>query len=770
MTDAPSSRQQQDLPLPSFLRDQPALTHSDDLLQQLPVAHVIHRAIQSTPQEWTNRIGLYGPWGSGKTTVLNFLKELEVAHRSLVVSIPAWGASRGDHLIEKVFDELDKAAGGNPIKAFARNNAIGSVDQVASEISSTVGEKLVKAVASAGFDFAGLGIGKLVTSGAIAGLKAWAKIDEAKLRSLLEKLTAEKFTRVVVFIDDLDRADPRLVPQTLLAVRDLLDIPGFTFVLAFDQEVIAKALGEYSKAFGVNSQQFLEKIVDHPVSIPPLKPSAVANMAKALMEKTCGGFIPGADLAGAADFFPPNPRTMKLVVRKLLLLRDVAKRHDPNELNWYGLILQIIFQVAAPADLVKALEPELGFRVFQPTPLERVFSRRTEREFEAELEGSSLIDQVLDSYVDEESGFHHQRQWLRTLIAELISVRERDDPSKIAYEMGMMLTPPPFTKRELSELWVQTVQPDHDWAGWLAKALDGGGLRSNQSALDVATAFMDNITDGYLDALKTLASADTALSHSALSMETERWISCLHHLWKTTDNPEIGQVRSDSLVSGRLLRVLEQHWAEQPVVDANGMELAKACVQASTNPLALLCKVNPAYPRPESMTEATALLNDAVAKQMLRALGDAGSQFDSILAAADETQRSRALWFLINADSPLYNQPNLEQLIAIFNRAMGETSPSGIEHVARRAGKFLGSLEPSNIPPELRPAFVSKLHELIAIAWKVYTRVRFIGRAEIGVERRWNELVRAGVDESLIPKPEWLPPTACGNDQAPGQD
>jgi KAP family P-loop domain len=48
--------------------------------------------------------------------------------------------------------------------------------------------------------------------------------------------------RVVVFIDDLDRTDPKLLPKLLLALRELLDIEQFAFVLAFDREMVASAI------------------------------------------------------------------------------------------------------------------------------------------------------------------------------------------------------------------------------------------------------------------------------------------------------------------------------------------------------------------------------------------------------------------------------------------------------------------------------------------------------------------------------------------------
>ena len=55
---------------------------------------------------------------------------------------------------------------------------------------------------------------------------------------------------MIAFIDDLDRATPELLPKLLLALREILDLPGFTFVLAFDNEIVADGLVTANKFMG----------------------------------------------------------------------------------------------------------------------------------------------------------------------------------------------------------------------------------------------------------------------------------------------------------------------------------------------------------------------------------------------------------------------------------------------------------------------------------------------------------------------------------------
>jgi predicted KAP-like P-loop ATPase len=89
-------------------------------------------------------------------------------------------------------------------------------------------------------------------------------VDGADFQTLLSELGGR---RVIIFVDDLDRVDPCLVPQLLLALRELLDLPGFVFVLAFDDKIVSKALTAYHKAWDTG-QAFLEKIIDFRFPVP----------------------------------------------------------------------------------------------------------------------------------------------------------------------------------------------------------------------------------------------------------------------------------------------------------------------------------------------------------------------------------------------------------------------------------------------------------------------------------------------------------------------
>jgi predicted KAP-like P-loop ATPase len=114
-----------------------------------------------------------------------------------------------------------------------------------------------------------------------------------------------------VFIDDLDRTDPTVVPKLLLALRELLDVPKFVFVLAFDRGTVSRALAEYNTAWGPWGEAILEKIIDFPFELPTPTPGQVKALAVRQFGELCP-FVPLDRLNEVAALLPDNPRRLKL--------------------------------------------------------------------------------------------------------------------------------------------------------------------------------------------------------------------------------------------------------------------------------------------------------------------------------------------------------------------------------------------------------------------------------------------------------------------------
>jgi len=73
-------------------------------------------------------------------------------------------------------------------------------------------------------------------------------------------------SRVIVFIDDLDRCSSKKAIEVLESVKVFLGIDGFLYIMGISHETIAKLISaEYEKS-GIKGEQYIKKIIQ----IPPL--------------------------------------------------------------------------------------------------------------------------------------------------------------------------------------------------------------------------------------------------------------------------------------------------------------------------------------------------------------------------------------------------------------------------------------------------------------------------------------------------------------------
>jgi len=157
------------------------------------------------------------------------------------------------------------------------------------------------------------------------------------LEKLVETHVAKRKRLLVVFIDDLDRCLPEKAIEVLEAIKLFLDVPGCVFLIGADRDVIEKGIrvkyksfltglgGEVSpeelaKRLPISGDDYLEKIVQLPFHIPPLRESLVEKFVEeheAELPEGCAGiFCLGLER---------NPRKVKRTLNIFRLLRLLAE-------------------------------------------------------------------------------------------------------------------------------------------------------------------------------------------------------------------------------------------------------------------------------------------------------------------------------------------------------------------------------------------------------------------------------------------------------------
>jgi len=105
---------------------------------------------------------------------------------------------------------------------------------------------------------------------------ALSEVDIEELKDSIQNLLVEHKKKIVVFVDDIDRLDSEEIHAILRLVKLTGELSYTTYVLAFDDEMVAAAIG---KRFGAGNAysgiNFLEKIIQVPLRLPNAPKSAL---------------------------------------------------------------------------------------------------------------------------------------------------------------------------------------------------------------------------------------------------------------------------------------------------------------------------------------------------------------------------------------------------------------------------------------------------------------------------------------------------------------
>ena len=210
----------------------------------------IARALADIVMESAPRfaIGIFGGWGSGKTTLMQAIEERLDRAPCVPVRFSAWRYEKEEHLILPLLDTDPRCA------ARMGRDRPGHV-QASRETARTIGRVMRAIVAGMSMK---IGVPGAINvsfeaNKALEGGPRKSERDDARVprlvlprelpgaaatHSRLRREHAEDRRRIVVFIDDLDRCLPESALQVLESMKLFFDLPGFVFVVGLDQDVV----------------------------------------------------------------------------------------------------------------------------------------------------------------------------------------------------------------------------------------------------------------------------------------------------------------------------------------------------------------------------------------------------------------------------------------------------------------------------------------------------------------------------------------------------
>jgi predicted KAP-like P-loop ATPase len=247
--------------------DAPESDPARDLLGRVGFARRVAATVAEHRGSTSVVVGLYGPWGDGKTTLLGFIaSELRANERVRVIQFNPWFYAGEAQIFDDFLEAVAKALGT-------------SLRKMRERVGRAVQQKVGPAAQSVS-----VGMGPVSTAGNAIGA-AGGLLGNPSLRTLrdrIEEMLADETLpgygkRIVVLMDDIDRLDADQVATVFRMIKLAADFSRLSFLLAFDPKVVANALSaRYAYDSHHNGTVFLEKIVQVPLVVPKADPSRVA--------------------------------------------------------------------------------------------------------------------------------------------------------------------------------------------------------------------------------------------------------------------------------------------------------------------------------------------------------------------------------------------------------------------------------------------------------------------------------------------------------------
>jgi predicted KAP-like P-loop ATPase len=286
----------------SFQTDRPKEHPDEDCLGRAGFAENLAEKIQAWQQKDSLVIGLEGPWGSGKSTIKNFVLHcLKAEGKVPHVEFNPWQFSGDDRLFEEFAVVVASVLPSKGKKAKKRKelwsryssylcygSKVTGALKLAASFSGIPGATLLLDQATQALD----ALGEMTSKGAdtIGGGTEPLENVKAQLTETFRKLDGP----LLVVIDDIDRLTNEEVALVFRLVKANADFPNLVYLMIYDRDYVEKSLDKITSSKG---SEFLQKIVQMPIPVPAPHVQRIHREALNCMDRIVSG-LPGNPASG----------------------------------------------------------------------------------------------------------------------------------------------------------------------------------------------------------------------------------------------------------------------------------------------------------------------------------------------------------------------------------------------------------------------------------------------------------------------------------------
>lgn len=240
-------------------------------------------------------IAIDGEWGVGKTWAGQSLKQkLDQKQQMRTIWLDVFEADWSDDPAVSLISAIAAKLEPEPSQTF--------IEKVAPVLTAIL-PLAAKAVINAAANYAGMGE-EITKEAADAGKTETQKYVQkhleasrdkqrnlGQLKDLLNQTISGNGSKLVIFVDELDRCSPGFAVRFLERLKHLFDLDSVIYILLWNREQVQKTIEVFYGA-GSSGQMYLDKFIDYPLHIPV---SQNNNRQKSPMEDFISAIIPIVD-------------------------------------------------------------------------------------------------------------------------------------------------------------------------------------------------------------------------------------------------------------------------------------------------------------------------------------------------------------------------------------------------------------------------------------------------------------------------------------------
>jgi len=368
-----------------------------------PLTEVIMNDATQTPFT----VGVFGAWGSGKTSLLEMIDEkLAAEHTEGVVRVHfnPWIYRREPNILIPLLHTLMNTLDGDGRSRFTESARV--IGTLVAKLSAGVllGKLSGGALSPSDLD-------KLVDQ--YAKKRRETESEMSKLRDTLQReadAIRDKGARLVFFIDDLDRCEPNEIIDLLESIKLFLDVRNVFIIIAIAKDVVDRGIAFKYHDFGFTEDkvlavgdEYLDKMIQLPLYLLPIDAGAVGQFMGAfdLPENV------RAQIGLLQEIVSPNPRRIKRVLNTCAVTYAIIERSPGLQDLHLDLIARLAVLRLQSPDLYAAVirDPQLL------AALEMTYQGKLKDSF------SDAFGKRAESMMKEAEEFHGKQEYLEKVFS-----------------------------------------------------------------------------------------------------------------------------------------------------------------------------------------------------------------------------------------------------------------------------------------------------------------------------------------------------------------